>query len=309
MVHTPKFGSSFFVAFKLTHEALDAALKDASDLNITQYRVLVKLLTAGQDGLPQKELGSLLGLKANVVSQATSALVDKGLAYREGGDGDRRFRQAHATEKGEQHVAHVNAAVVKQLYELFPTDDEAWRKILEASIAAGAEIDPPLSCEFTKKYPASRTLVSIELVRLEIEKGLKNACGAPLSDCLVMMRLGEATKPLRISDLAESLEIPTTNATRAVDRLEQRGWVKRMGSSHDRKAVFVVATADGELQERIIDQKSNELAETLLWTKLAPADQDAIGDVGEVVIEGLRRRRAEERNVGFGDLKPLGSAD
>ena len=43
----PKFDSTFFVAFKLTHEALDAALKKASELNITQYRVLVKLLTAG----------------------------------------------------------------------------------------------------------------------------------------------------------------------------------------------------------------------------------------------------------------------
>lgn len=306
MTHTPKFGSSFFVAFKLTHEALDAALKKASDLNITQYRVLVKLLTAGQKGLPQKEVGNLLNLKANVVTQAMNALVDKGLAFREGKSGDKRFRQAHATEKGEQHVAHVNAAVVEQLYELFPTDDAAWRKILEASIAAGAEIDPPLSCELAKKYPASRTLVSIELVRLEIERGLRTACGAPFSDCLVMMRLGEATRPLRINDLAESLEIPATNATRAVDRLEQRGWVQRMGSAHDRKAVFVVATADGEFQERIIDQKSSELAETLLWSKLAPADQDAIGDVGEVVIEGLRRRRAEERNVGFGDLKPLG---
>ena len=42
----PKFDSTFFVAFKLTHEALDAALKKASELNITQYRVLVKLLTS-----------------------------------------------------------------------------------------------------------------------------------------------------------------------------------------------------------------------------------------------------------------------
>jgi len=54
----PKFDSTFFVAFKLTHEALDAALKKASELNITQYRVLVKLLTAGTAGLPQKERAS-----------------------------------------------------------------------------------------------------------------------------------------------------------------------------------------------------------------------------------------------------------
>ena len=123
--------------------------------------------------------------------------------------------------------------------DLFPTDNAAWRKILEASIAAGADIDPPLSPDFAEKYPASRTLVSIELVRLAIERGLKETCGAPLSDCLVMMRLGEATRPLRVNDIGESLEMPTANVTRAVDRLVQRGWVKRMGSERDRKAVFV----------------------------------------------------------------------
>ncbi len=305
MAHAPKFGSSFFVAFKLTHEALDAALKAASDLSITQYRVLVKLLTAGETGLPQKEVGSLLDLKPNVVTQAINALADEGLAYRAGATGDKRFRRAHATAAGQQHVERVNAAVVEQLYGLFPTDDESWRKILEASIAAGADIDPPLSPEFAQKYPASRTLVSIELVRIALERGLKDACGAPLSDCLVMMRLGEASRPLRVNDLAEALEMPTANVTRAVDRLTRRGWVRRMGSDRDRKAVFVVPTEDGEFQERIISEKSNELAETLLWSKLTPADQEAIGDVGSVVIEGLRRRRAEERNVGFGDLKPL----
>ena len=301
----PNFGSSFFVAFKLTHEALDAALKNASDLSITQYRVLVKLLTAGEAGLPQKEVGALLDLKPNVVTQAINALVDEGLAYRAGTAGDKRFRRAHATPAGEQHVAHVNAAVVEQLYGLFPTDDESWRKILEASIAAGADIDPPLSPEFSEKYPASRTLVSIELVRIALERGLKDACGAPLSDCLVMMRLGEASRPLRVNDIAEALEMPTANVTRAVDRLQRRGWVRRMGSDRDRKAVFVVPTAEGEFQGHVIDERSSELGEALLWSKLSPADREAIGDVGEVVIEGLRRRRAEQKNVGFDDLRPL----
>ena len=204
----PKFDSTFFVAFKLTHEALDAALKKASELNITQYRVLVKLLTAGTAGLPQKDVSALLDLKPNVVTQAINTLEERGLALRANGATDKRFRRARATSAGGEHVAHVNAAIVEELYDLFPTDNAAWRKILEASIAAGADIDPPLSPDFTEKYPASRTLVSIELVRLAIERGLKETCGAPLSDCLVMMRLGEATRPLRVNDIGESLEMP-----------------------------------------------------------------------------------------------------
>lgn len=90
----PKFDSTFFVAFKLTHEALDAALKKASELNITQYRVLVKLLTAGTAGLPQKDVSALLDLKPNVVTQAINTLEERGLALRANGATDKRFRRA-----------------------------------------------------------------------------------------------------------------------------------------------------------------------------------------------------------------------
>ena len=126
----PKFDSTFFVAFKLTHEALDAALKKASELNITQYRVLVKLLTAGTAGLPQKDVSALLDLKPNVVTQAINTLEERGLALRANGATDKRFRRARATSAGGEHAAHVNAAIVEELYDLYQTDNAAWRKIL-----------------------------------------------------------------------------------------------------------------------------------------------------------------------------------
>ena len=74
----PKFDSTFFVAFKLTHEALDAALKKASELNITQYRVLVKLLTAGTAGLPQKDVSALLDLKPMSLPRPSTRLKNAG---------------------------------------------------------------------------------------------------------------------------------------------------------------------------------------------------------------------------------------
>ena len=72
----PKFDSTFFVAFKLTHEALDAALKKASELNITQYRVLVKLAAAEPEPIGQKNLGIILDLKPNVITHAVNTLED-----------------------------------------------------------------------------------------------------------------------------------------------------------------------------------------------------------------------------------------
>ena len=43
--------STFFVAFDLTHRALKSGLAQASSLSVTQYRVLVKLPSAGPDGI------------------------------------------------------------------------------------------------------------------------------------------------------------------------------------------------------------------------------------------------------------------
>ena len=50
--------STFFVAFDLTHRALKGGLAAASPLNVTQYRMLVKLLAAGRDGVAQSDLGA-----------------------------------------------------------------------------------------------------------------------------------------------------------------------------------------------------------------------------------------------------------
>ena len=149
--------STFFVAFDLTHRALKSGLAAASPLNVTQYRMLVKLLAAGPDGFAQSDLGRLLDLKPNVVTQALNALEEAGFAERlrsEGADG--RTRTARATGAGEEHVARANASIVERLYALFPTEDADHRAILEASIAAGASIDPPLSGDVASRVAASR---------------------------------------------------------------------------------------------------------------------------------------------------------
>ena len=44
--------STFFVAFDLTHRALKSGLAQASSLSVTQYRVLVKLLSAAPSSKP-----------------------------------------------------------------------------------------------------------------------------------------------------------------------------------------------------------------------------------------------------------------
>lgn len=297
--------SAYFVAFEMTHDALKRGLKAASELNITQYRMLVKLAAAGAP-IAQSELSGMLGLRPNVVTQAVNALEEARFAKREVGTGDGRARMVEATEAGIAHVGVANESIVAQLYALFPTEDAAWRAILETSITAGSFIDPPISERETACYPASRALASLERFRSAIEAGLRDACGASYNECRVMQRLAETGRPMRIGDIAAQLQLSPVNVARAADRLAARSWVRRMGAAHDRKAVFVEVTEAGAKQQRIIARTVDDLGRKLLWKHLKRPQRDAIRAVTDTVIEGLRERERRKDLAVAENLRPIG---
>lgn len=300
-----RLDSTFFVAFDLTHRALKSGLAQASDLNVTQYRMLVKLLAARPDGVAQSSLGKLLDLKPNVVTQAMNALVAAGFATRSGDGADGRVRTARITEAGVGHVAEANASIVERLYALFPTEDAVYRGILEASIAAGASIDPPLSGDASSRYAASRALVSLELVKRGMEDALRATCGASLNECRVLQRLGEVDEPLRIGDLATQLQMTAVTVARAVDRLVEQGWAVRLASPRDRKAVFAAATPQGERQQRVVARTVDLLARTQLWSRLNGEQRRALARTWRVVIADVQARKEADRKAALGQLHPI----
>lgn len=296
--------SAYLVAFEMTHDALKRGLKSASKLNITQYRMLVKLAAAGGK-TAQSDLGRILDLKPNVVTQAANELEKAGFARRETDDADARSKSIVATQNGLFHVASVNKSIVACLYALFPTEDASWRTILETSIDACSHIDPPVSEREATDYPASRALAALERFRIAIETRLRQACGASFSECRVMQLLDEARRPLRIGDIAAQLRMSTVNVARAVDRLSNRNWVRRMGASRDRKAVFVSVTDEGLEKQRVIAHTIDDLGRSLLWKHLNRAERKAIREVTRTVIEGLRLKEYEMSLAVIGELHPL----
>lgn len=296
--------SAYFVAFEMTHDALKRGLKSASKLNITQYRMLVKLAAAGGK-TAQSDLGRILDLKPNVVTQAANELEKAGFARRETDDADARSKSIVATQNGLFHVASVNKSIVACLCALFPTEDASWRTILETSIDACSHIDPPVSEREATDYPASRALAALERFRIAIETRLRQACGASFSECRVMQLLDEARRPLRIGDIAAQLRMSTVNVARAVDRLSNRNWVRRMGASRDRKAVFVSVTDEGLEKQRVIAHTIDDLGRSLLWKHLNRAERKAIREVTRTVIEGLRLKEYEMSLAVIGELHPL----
>lgn len=296
--------STYFVAFEMAHEALRRGLENASELNITQYRILTKLMQATEP-VNQGKLGKHLGMKPNVVTQAVDALVLRGLVTRKTGSADGRTRFLTVTETGGEHVAAVNQSLVESLYTSFPTSNPTYRTILEAAVAAGAAIEPPLDKQAASRFPASRALVSVELLRTETERTLREATGASMNECRIVQRLGESARPERVGALAEALLMSPVNAARAVDRLVQRGWAKRLKSPHDKKAVYVALTDEGVYEGFLIGATVNELAATKLWANLTPVQRDAIEQVGHVVVADLDAQRQAKEQAEYDLLQEI----
>ncbi|MEC4176858.1 MarR family transcriptional regulator [Adlercreutzia sp. R7] len=296
--------STYFVAFEMAHETLRQGLAAASSLNVTQYRMLTKLFQATRP-VNQGELGKLLGMKPNAVTQAVDALVARDYVTREAGEVDGRTRFLSITEEGRAHIAAVNESLVASLYANFPTGNPTYRTILEAAVAAGASIEPPLNAEAASRFPASRSLVSIELIRAETERTLREATGASFNECRIVQRLGETDRPERVGALAEALAMSPVNAARAVDRLVQRGWVRRLKSPRDKKAVYVALTDEGVYEGFLIGATVNELAATRLWKNLTPGQREAIEQVGHVVVADLDAQRQAKEQAAYDLLQEI----
>lgn len=81
-----------------------------------------------------------------------------------------------------------------------------------------------------------------------------------------------------LRDVAEHLSVPPTTATSVVDRLEQKGLVRRQAKAGDRRQVEVALTAAGEeLHARLIAQRVSACRAML--ARLPPDEQRTLIDL------------------------------
>lgn len=147
--------------------------------------------------------------------------------------------------------------------------------------------------------------MSLELVKRAMESALQSACGASLSECRVLQRLGEVGEPLRIGDIADQLQMTPVAVARAVDRLVEREWAVRLASPRDRKAVFAAAMPQGERQQRIIVRTVALLARKHLWSRLDRRQRHALARTWRIVIADVQARKEAERKAALGLLQPI----
>jgi DNA-binding MarR family transcriptional regulator len=90
--------------------------------------------------------------------------------------------------------------------------------------------------------------------------------------------------PRKMSDLAHALFCDNSNVTGIIDRLEERGLVRREAAEGDRRVKLLVLTEDGEwMREQITKRMAEPPAPIASLTK---KDQRALRDILKRALEG-----------------------
>jgi DNA-binding MarR family transcriptional regulator len=84
-------------------------------------------------------------------------------------------------------------------------------------------------------------------------------------------------EPVPMGDLAAALHCDSSNVTGIVDRLEERGLVRREAAEGDRRVKMLVLTEDGERLRREITRRFSEPPAQL--AALSKRDQKALRDI------------------------------
>lgn len=85
--------------------------------------------------------------------------------------------------------------------------------------------------------------VQVELFD-EVDGRLRADAGMPLV-ALLPLRVVRATPGCRVQELAEGLGLSVGGASKSADRLERRGWLRRIVHPSDRRSLLLELTEDG----------------------------------------------------------------
>jgi DNA-binding MarR family transcriptional regulator len=91
--------------------------------------------------------------------------------------------------------------------------------------------------------------------------------------------------PRKMSELAQSLFCDNSNVTGIVDRLEERGLVRREAAEGDRRVKLLVLTKEGERMRVEITKRMAEPPPPI--ASLSQADQRALRDILQRAVEGI----------------------
>ena len=85
------------------------------------------------------------------------------------------------------------------------------------------------------------------------------------------------SKGIEMTPLAKKIGIDNSTATRLIKRLEDKGWVNRVVSSHDGRVAKVMLTVVGSNMQIEIEKQCEEIGE-MIEKLVNPIDRQAVHD-------------------------------
>lgn len=92
---------------------------------------------------------------------------------------------------------------------------------------------------------AEHTLSAALHLKSTVETRLSDETGLLLADNEALINLAAADRPLRMTDIASRLILSPGGTTKVIDRLEAKGYVKRLPDPNDRRATVLEMTPEG----------------------------------------------------------------
>jgi DNA-binding MarR family transcriptional regulator len=122
----------------------------------------------------------------------------------------------------------------------------------------------------------------------QLDRELQRDAGMPHTYYEILVRLSETEgRALRMSELAQRTSSSRSRLTHAIDRLEERGWVRREDCPNDRRGQLAVLTDEGMKTLRAAAPIHVEGVRTHLFDQLTPAQVVQLRKISEALRDHL----------------------
>lgn len=289
----PTFDTGGMTTLSLLHKELTNGLAEAGNLNMTQYRVLLKTHEI-TDTARLGDIATALHIAANVATQAADALESQDLVTRVRSGKDGRATLLCITHDGIRRIQEIDAALSRRIADLWAEsvpreDNPSYQEAIQA-IGIGIEGAPlqPQDTSITSAY-----ITTVEEGFRGASDTVKSVAGATFNECRILQRLHDVGGRSRIVDLSEALMLASNTTTHAADRLVGRGWARRSEDPADRKAVYLEITEDGLNAMATMRSALDAYGHRELWSQLTEEQAAMTYDAASLLWSALTKRHSD----------------
>ncbi|MFG2724325.1 MarR family winged helix-turn-helix transcriptional regulator [Streptomyces canus] len=131
------------------------------------------------------------------------------------------------------------------------------------------------------------------LLEDHLDRQLQRDAGMPHIYYGLLVGLAEAPhRRLRMTELAMKAKITRSRLSHAIARLERNGWVRREDCPDDKRGQFAVLTDPGLEMLQGAAPGHVRAVRTAVFDRLTPEQQKSLGEIMQIVAEGLQPNEA-----------------